>query len=432
MIKEDILQFIWEIRMFDQKELKTTCGRDVTILSPGRQNFDAGPDFFNAKIIIGNMIWAGNVEVHKRSSDWEKHGHHLDGSYNNVILHVVVEEDETCLNTLGRKILTLLLPEPAIPLPFQRVLQDQEFWLPCHAHIQTVSNILLKRWLTKLQGERLDRKNSLITNLLFRNKGNWEETLCHVLAYSFGLPLNSLPFQMTISRIPFELLMQNRDSLPMLEALLFGQAGFLNKDHLMGPYDQNLYRSYSAHLTTFQALPVELHLWKFLRLRPASFPTLRISQFASLLHKRLPLLESILDITSVSSAEQFLRVESSTYWDTHYLFGKGSPESRKALGQQTIHTLIINGLVPFLLSYGQTMNHLPAINLGNKLLMETKSEDNQIIKKWAIFGIRPEGAFESQALIQLHNAYCKQKRCLDCPIAAGFLPSSGEVNPLIL
>jgi len=162
-------------------------------------------------------------------------------------------------------------------------------------------------------------------------------------------------------------------------------------------------------------------MWKFLRLRPASFPTLRISQFASLLHTRLPLLESVLNTTSVSEAEQLLKVESSIYWDTHYLFGKCSPESRKVMGHQAIMTVIINSLVPFLFSFGQTKNHEPAIILGNKLLQETESESNQIIKNWASFGIVPKGAFESQALIQLYNAYCKQKRCLDCQLGEGFI-----------
>jgi hypothetical protein len=156
-------------------------------------------------------------------------------------------------------------------------------------------------------------------------------------------------------------------------------------------------------------------------MRPASFPTLRISQFASLLHTRLPLLEPVLNISSVSEAEKLLKVESSIYWNTHYLFGKCSPESRKALGHQAITTVILNGLVPFLLFFGQTRNHEPAMIIGNKLLQETESESNQIIKNWATFGIVPKGAFESQALIQLHNAYCKQKRCLDCLLGEGLI-----------
>ncbi|MFO7671129.1 MAG: DUF2851 family protein [Bacteroidales bacterium] len=421
MIKEEILQFIWKTGMFEPNELKTTCGSKLTILSPGIQNFNAGPDFFNAKIMIGNTIWAGNVEIHLRSSDWVKHGHQHDGAYNNVILHVVLDEDATTFNSLGRMVHTLLLRDPAPLLSFYKALQADESWLPCHSHIQNVPNVRLKRWLTLLQGERIEGKCLHISNLLYRCRLNWEETLCLVLASAFGIPHNSLPFEMTLTGIPFELIFQKRESLPDIEAILYGQAGFLNKDHLTGHYKRELLRSYLQLSNHFRTPPVDLHLWKFLRLRPASFPTLRISQFASLLHTRLPLLESILNTTSVSETEHLLKVKSSIYWDTHYLFGKCSPESKKAMGHQAIMTVIINGLVPFLFSFGQIKNHEPAIILGNKLLQESESESNQIIKNWAAFGIVPIGAFESQALIQLHHAYCKQKRCLDCKLGEGFI-----------
>ncbi|MCP4313690.1 MAG: DUF2851 family protein [Bacteroidetes bacterium] len=420
-MKEDILQFIWRTGLFDQYALKTTCGKELIILSPGIQNFNAGPDFFNAKVRIGKTLWAGNVEVHLRSSDWGKHGHHLDAAYNNVILHVVMDQDSQAFNTLGRVIHTLQLRDPTPLLSFYRALQAEESWLPCHSHIHRISTVRLKHWLTLLQGERLEQKSRYVSGLLFRRRFNWEETLCLVLASAFGLPINSLPFEMTLTGIPHELLVQNRDSLNNLEAILFGQAGFLDREQLSGPYDLELCRRYSVFAEKIQGESVEQHLWKFLRLRPASFPTLRISQFAALLHTGLPLLDTILDVKSVPETEQVLRVESSTYWDTHYVFGKCSPESRKVMGHQSILSLIINGLVPFLFSYGRTMNHEPAIMLGNKLLQETGAESNQIIKKWAAFGIVPEGAFESQALIQLHNVYCKQKRCLDCQIGAGFI-----------
>ncbi len=420
-MKEEIIQFIWQTGLFEHYGLKTTCGKELSILSPGIQNFNAGPDFFNAKIKIGHTIWAGNVEIHLRSSDWKKHGHHFDAAYDNVILHVVMDENTPTINTLGRMVPTLLLRDPGPLLSFYKTLQADDSWLPCHSHIHRVSPVRLKHWLTLLQGERLEQKSRHVTNLLFRSRLNWEETLCLALASAFGLPINSLPFEMTLCRIPHKLLVQNRESLLNLEAILFGQAGFLQSDHLTGPYDRELHKCHQAFTHGLQNGPIDLHLWKFLRLRPASFPTLRISQFATLLHKRLPLLETILSIKSVTELEQLLRVESSIYWDTHYLFGKCSMASRKVLGKQFVLTLIINALVPFLFSYGRTINDEAAINLGNMLLQETEAESNLIIKKWATFGIVPSGAFESQALIQLHNAYCKQKRCLDCQLGIGFI-----------
>lgn len=421
MIKEDILQFIWRTGFFRRSNLKTTCGKDLRILSPGMQNINAGPDFFNSKIKIGNTLWAGNVEVHRFSSDWVKHEHHLDGAYNNVILHVVTHEDSDTFTSMDRKVDTIQLAIPDSALHFYKVLQTNELWLPCQSHIHLVSDRQMKGWLTRLQTERLNQKCKHISSLHINNKLDWEKTLITVLAAAMGMPLNTLPFELTIKGIPRDILFQNRDSLRDIEALLFGQAGFLNKEQLNGPYDQDLYRRYCRERNKNLTQPIEQHMWKFLRLRPASFPTLRISQFASLLHSRLPLLESILNIRSSSEAEQLLRIESSTYWDTHYLFGRSSSESKKALGQHSIKTVIINGLVPFLFSFGHTMDHLPAISLGNQLLQEADSESNQIIKNWAIFGIVPSGAFESQALIHLHKEYCSKKRCLDCLLGAGFI-----------
>ena len=421
MIKEDILQFIWRTGFFRQSSLKTTCGKDLRILSPGLQNINAGPDFFNSKIKIGNILWAGNVEVHLRSSDWVKHGHHLDGAYNNVIQHVVTHEDTDTFTSRGRKVDTLLLAIPDSVFPIFRVLQTNESWLPCQGHIHLVSDKKMKAWLSQLQTERLNRKSRHISILHSSNEPHWEKTLITVLAAAMGMPLNTLPFELTIKGIPRDILFQNRDSLMDIEAILFGQAGFLNKSQLHGPNEQDLYRRYSLQRNKIATQPIDQHMWKFLRLRPASFPTLRISQFASLLHSRLPMLESILNIKSTSEAEQLLRMESSTYWDTHYLFGRSSPESKKAVGQHSIQTMIINGLIPFLFSFGHTMNHIPAISLANQLLQKTESESNQIIKNWAIFGIVPSGAFESQALIHLYKEYCEKERCLDCLLGAGFI-----------
>ena len=414
MIKEETLQLIWERGLFRQYELKTTCGKEVSILSAGTKNLNAGPDFFNAKIKIGKMIWAGNVEAHLRGSDWEKHGHHLDGAYNNVVLHVVSKEDSDSFTSLGRRVDTLLLDTE----PFCREQEENESWLHCHNHIHTISNVRLRRWLTQLQGERLEGKCQYISSLRFSCNRNWEETLILVLAAAMGQPLNSLPFEMTLKGIPLDILLENRDKLQNIEAILFGQAGFLNEKDLEGPYERDLYKSYSANLNKFRNGPIDRHMWKFLRLRPASFPTLRISQLASLIHTRLPLLESILDTASLPELEQLLRVESSSYWNTHYLFGKNSNELKKVLGPKAILGLIVNGLVPFLFSYGHSMHHETAILLGNKLLLEIEAESNLIIKKWAAHGIKPNGAFESQALIHLHNAYCLRKRCCDCLLGA--------------
>jgi len=421
MLREELLQFIWKTRLFGHCDLKTTCGKKLFIISQGDQNYHAGPDFFNARIRIGSIVWGGNVEIHRSASDWERHGHQLDPAYNNVILHVVLDDDRPVTNSMGRRIHTLRLDLPPALTSWYLSLHRDDSWLPCSSHIGQVPNVQMKHWLTQLQTERLEHKTRRITNLLYRNRMDWDASLYTVLASGFGLPINSLPFEMVLSGIPHALLLQCRDNLSDLEGILFGQAGLLDPGMLCGPYAAGLYRRYRQYRGKLSGEPVDRHLWKFLRLRPASFPTLRLSQFAMLVHQRHPCLESILEAASVAELEQVLKVRASEYWNTHYLFGKCSPESVKFLGHQSILTLIINAVVPFLFTFGRRKDHPGAIRLGSTILQELEAESNHIIKKWAKFGIRPEGAFESQALIQLHNAYCKQKRCLDCQIGAGFI-----------
>jgi hypothetical protein len=421
MFREELLQFAWKTRLFGPHALKTTCGKELFIISQGEQNFHAGPDFFNAKIRIGATVWAGNVEIHCRASDWEKHGHQLDPAYNNVILHVVLKNDTPVINSMGRRIHTLKLEVPSTLPSWYLSLHQDDAWLPCSPYIKRIPRVQMRHWLTQLQTERLEHKTRRITNLLYRNRLDWDASFYTVLASGFGLPINSLPFEMVVSGIPYTILIQYRGNLADLEGILFGQAGFLQPGNMNGSYVDDLYRRYKQYSRLLSGEPVDRHLWKFLRLRPASFPTLRLSQFASLVHQRFSLLETILEINSVASLKQVLRVKASEYWDTHYLFGKCSPESAKFMGHQAILTLIVNTVVPFLFTFGRRNNHPGALQLGNDILQEMEAESNHIIKKWAKFGINPDGAFESQALIQLHNAYCKQKRCLDCQIGAGMI-----------
>ncbi|TFG89226.1 MAG: DUF2851 family protein, partial [Candidatus Atribacteria bacterium] len=262
--------------------------------------------------------------------------------------------------------------------------------------------------------------------LINRNGPDWDISLYKILASVYGLPINRVPFEMTAAGIPYELLIRCRDSVPDLEGILFGQAGFLNGGILHGPYASDLYRRYCHYSKKLSGPTVNRHLWKFLRLRPASFPTLRISQFAGLVNLRFPLLQTILETSTLAEVEQLLKVSASEYWNTHYTMGKDSSEIPKYLGHESIRTQIINAIVPFLFTLGNRKHHIHAINLGTSLLSELEAESNSIIKKWINFGLVPKGAFESQALIQLHNAYCKQKRCLECQLGAEMIKKYNE------
>lgn len=424
MVKEEFLQFIWKHGFFLRKKMRTACGRSLEILNPGEHNFHSGPDFFNAMIRLGKLVWAGNVEIHLHASDWIKHGHHLDPAYDNVILHVVKRFDGDIWNSRGRRIHTLIIDFPChLTTQFETVLNDEN-WLPCYMHIERVPSIRLQQWFRSLQTERLQQKTGRISRILKQPGMDREETIYRAMASGYGLPINNLPFEMVSSGIPLQLLLELRDRLPELEALLFGQSGFLHPGLIHEPYAINLMELYNERVVSIPGKPLPQHLWKFLRLRPASFPTLRLSQFASLIQLHFPITDSLLSITSINEFEQLLRVRASEYWETHYLFGKCSPPSVKYMGHQSILTLIINVIVPFLYTLGKTEHSTGVIRRANEILSELEAESNHIIKKWAKFGIKPRNALESQALIQLHNNYCKQKRCLDCQIGADYIKSA--------
>ncbi len=288
MYGEAFLHFIWKNRLFNHLGIKTTCGRSLSIYETGEPNLHSGPDFFNARIRIGALLWAGNVEIHLRSSDWNKHGHQHDPAYNNVILHVVTDDDRSVFNQKGNRIPTLLLDYPQSLRNRYSALLNADSWLPCHAYIHQTSTVVIRKWLSTLMSERIRQKILIISKVISRYGPDWEITLYRTLASGFGLPINSLPFEMTAAGIPYELLMQCRDSIDDLEGILLGQAGFLNSNISLGPYHATCTNDTSNIQKSYRAPSVSRHLWKFLRLRPASFPTLRLSQFASLVNHSIP------------------------------------------------------------------------------------------------------------------------------------------------
>jgi hypothetical protein len=416
MATEYFIQFIWKHRLFFRKPLKTSCGLDLEIIDQGEQNIHSGPDFFNARIKMGQILWAGNIEVHRRASDWYRHGHHLNPAYNNVILHVVGEYDTDVTNSLGRRIQTLV-PEfhPNLVRRYD-VLKKSECWLPCIGYIGEIPKQKINRWLGSLYAERVVQKCHHIEQILGSKVRNRDDSLYVALASGYGLPVNILPFELLAKGVPFQGLQNHFDSLTDLEAILFGHSGMLATARQKGPYPASLWNRYLELKGQFHEKPVPGHLWRFLRLRPASFPTLRISQFASLIHNRLPLTECLLGTTSMTELEQLFRTGASEYWNTHYLFGSSSPALPKFPGEQFIATLIVNVIVPFLLAIEKNEKRSSMGVRAREILLQLKAESNKIIKNWSNLGVRPESAMESQALLQLYNVYCKQKNCLECEI----------------
>ncbi len=424
MAGEDILQFIWKHRLCLGTQARCTCGQELVVFSPGEQNFHAGPDFLCARIKLGNLIWVGNVEVHQRASDWYRHAHHINPAYNNVILHVVADFDTDIYNSLGRRIHTLAPDYPSSLIQRYHALEKNEDWLPCGSYLKDFPLPRFKKWLNHLQIRRNQQKSQEMLALPSSGIRDIEAAFYLALASGYGLTLNSLPFELLCKGIPLHRLTDLRDNLFDLEALFFGHSGLLYPAKDLGPYPLSLWERYQELKQDLPGKPVPVHLWKFLRLRPASFPTLRISQFAFVLHHRMPLLDNILSLTSLSELEQLLRAGASSYWDTHYLFGKCSPPYAKHLGQHAVSTLIINVILPFLHVLERMEPQRKSVFRAEEVLSQMKAESNRVIHNWRRYGVHAENAGESQALLQLFNVYCKQKRCLYCQIGISLMEAA--------
>jgi hypothetical protein len=419
---EEFLHYIWKYKRYDSAELITQSGENIQVLKQGDHNTDAGPDFFNSKVKVGKTLWAGNVEIHIKSSDWKKHKHELDKAYDNVILHVVYENDEKLFRKSGEEIPTLELKGKFDKQAFKKYLQfkDSKAWVPCATQLKSVESFTLNTWLDRLLVERLERKSVNISLCLEKNKNNWEETFYQQLARSFGFKVNSDPFELLAKSLPISVLARHKSSLFQIEALLYGQAGMLNKE-FTDTYSQYLQNEYVFLQKKYKLKPIDTHLWKFLRLRPSNFPTIRIAQFAGLIHNSVHLLSKILEAKKTEDIKALFKVKASEYWQTHYLFDKASEKKSKSLGSNSINNIIINTIVPFLFVYGKSKGEEKYVEGALSLLEKVEEEQNSIITKWKQYGVDADSAYRSQALLQLKNEYCLNKRCLECAVGAKLL-----------
>ena len=421
---ENLLHFIWQQKLFMRFEQFTTEGMKVEVIDTGRHNTDGGPDFFNAKIRIGEQIWVGNVEIHINSSDWYKHHHDSDTAYDNVILHVVLNADTQVRTTSGE-----IIPQCQLRFP-QSVKEKYLQWLvsdkfaACHDDIKNIPNIYIEDWKTSLLADRLLKKSKAIHDILSLYHNNWEETFYIVMAHYFGFHTNGAPFEMTAKSLPLSYIGKHRDNLFQIEALLFGQAGMLADNGEHDTYYTELRHEYNFLQNKFQLTPIDGSMWKFLRMRPDNFPTVRIAQFAALLHKSDHLFATLLGASDIEELQQIIDVNASEYWDTHYKFDTPSIKRTKHLGINAINTIIINVVVPFLFAYGLEHDMPPYQERAEILLDNIPYEKNSIISNWKETGINVKSAADSQALIHLHEYYCTDKRCLHCRVAKALTLSS--------
>ncbi|WP_094571790.1 DUF2851 family protein [Mucilaginibacter xinganensis] len=426
LFPEDFLHYVWKFRLFERMELQTTGGEQLEIFSAGMHNSDSGPDFQNARIRIGETVWAGNVEVHISSSDWQKHGHTTDDSYSNVILHVVYKDDKPLVLANGRRVPTLEL-QNRIPdelhSKYHNLVFGNQVIIPCEANIGGVDVLTMHNWLTRVLVERLEKRSAAVIDALNINRGDWEETFYQFLAANFGFKTNALPFELLAKSLPQITLAKNRNSSLQIEALIYGQAGFLDGD-FKDEYPSKLKSEYEFLQKKYKLVPIEKHLWKFMRLRPQNFPTIRLAQFAALVVQANHLFSKVLEVKDVKALRDlFSEIKVNPYWETHYKFDTESAPSSKNMGASSIDILLLNTLALFLFSYGKHNQSQHYINRSLKLLEHLPNENNNIITDFANLGVKITTAFESQALLELKNNYCNYKKCLQCGVGNRILKS---------
>lgn len=427
LFTEDFLHYIWKFRLFEHENLQTVDGEELEIFSAGLHNSDSGPDFHNARIRIGETVWAGNVEVHLSASDWQKHGHTNDGAYDNVILHVVYRNDTQLFLPNGRKVPTLELQSrisEALYNKYHKLVFGNQSFIPCENGIATVDGLTMQNWLTRVLVERMEKRSVNVAAALALNKGDWEETFYQFLAANFGFKVNALPFELMAKSLPQLILAKNKNSPMQIEALIFGQAGFLEGE-FKDEYPLKLQKEYAYLSKKYNLKPIENHLWKFMRLRPQNFPTVRLAQFAALIVQSNHLLSKILEIKEVKVLRSlFTEIKVNDYWEDHYRFDVQSKPSSKNIGDGSVDILLLNTVALFLFSYGKQHQQQYYISRSLKLLENLPAEKNNIIADFVNLGVKIETAFESQALLELKNNYCNYKKCLQCGVGNKILKLS--------
>ena len=421
-MREDFLHFLWRWRRFDAQNLATTDGQALEILHPGEPNPHAGPDFFNARIRLDGTLWAGNVEIHLNASDWLAHRHDHDPAYENVVLHVVLDEDQRLRRPNGEALPCFTLRRRIPPQLLEKYLRldHERAWIPCEKVYPEVPEIVRHNWLDRLLVERLEEKTGLVAQVVEASGRHWEEAFYRLLARNFGIKVNVEPFEALARSLPLRLLAKHKDHLFQLEALLFGQAGFLSES-FDDAYPRELAREYRFLQHKYGLTPLAAGQWKFFRLRPAGFPTVRLAQLAALLHRPDQLFSQLLAAPDTAAAEQLFTANLSDYWLTHFRFDKSAARRMKPLGREFVHLLLINTVAPFLFHYGRAQGRADLQDRALRLLDELPPEANTVVSGWAERGQRAQSAAHTQALLHLKTRYCDAKRCLECAIGNAIL-----------
>ncbi|MCU4188931.1 DUF2851 family protein [Flavobacterium sp. HXWNR29] len=420
-MKEDFLHHVWQFKKFDIANLKTTKGESIQILNSGQYLQLSGPDFFNAQIIIENQKWAGNVEIHLKSSDWYVHNHEKDSNYDSVILHVVWEHDVPIFRKDNSEIPTLELKEYVAlsDLHKYQSLFSQKSWIYCENDIGKVDDFVFRNWQERLYFERLERKSAEIRQLLLDSNNNWEAVLFCMLAKNFGLNTNGILFQNMARSIPFSIIRKESFAIENLEALFFGQANMLEAN-FQDNYNIKLQNDYNYLIHKYKITKNVFDKVEFFKHRPDNFPTIRLAQLAALYSKEHNLFSKIISFNVISELYDLFKVEVSNYWETHYNFDKTSVLKKKKMTDSFIDLILINTIIPVRFAYEQSLQKESSQEIID-LIESIQPEKNIVIDKFSAIGVDVKNAFETQSLLQLKKEYCDEKKCLQCAIGIHLL-----------
>ncbi len=418
---EELLHYVWKHRLFPLGELHTTEEKEIEVIDVGKHNErDAGPDFFNAKLKIDGTLWAGNIEIHLRSSDWNRHGHQHDDAYQSVILHIVTEADTEVTDNTGRRIPQLQMDCPSELRERFDDLRRADFYPPCYDVLASLSPLIIHSWMSALQYERLEQKYRQVMARVERCNRHWEDAFFVTLARNFGFGLNSEVFERWGAAIPLRAIDKHRDNLFQIEALFFGQAGLLD-DETGDDYYQCLRHEYAYLAHKFDLQRMGAGGWRLLRTRPGNFPHVRIAQLAWLYYQENGLLSRLLEAPDVDAVRRILCTRTSDYWETHYTFGHEAPRRTKTLSHTSQDLLIINTVVPSLFAYGRHKSDEVLTTRALAFWEALKPENNYITRQWSQCGLEAQNAADTQALIQLKKQYCDERKCLYCRFGYEYL-----------
>lgn len=423
-MREDLLHFIWKYKRLQLENLFTTHNEVIHVLEVGAHNYLAGPDFFNAKIKIDDQLWAGNVEIHVNSSDWYAHHHEQDSNYDNVILHVVWNDDTTIYRKNNSELPTLELEQyvPAKILENYQKLFDKEKpkFINCENDIATIDEFTLNNWLERLYFERLEQKSKVVNELLKTSKNDWESVLYVLLLKNFGLKINRESFLSLSQALDYSVVRKIHKNTMQLESALFGLSGLLNDESCVDPYYLKLRNEYVYLKHKFNLDEAGVFIPEFFKLRPSNFPTIRLSQFANVYYEKPNLFYKVVNANTKKELYKIFEVSSSAYWNDHFTFGKKSKKGTKKMTKQFIDLLIINTILPIKFCHAQYHGKDSNETLLS-IIDSLKKEENSILNKFTDLGVGVKTAGSSQAVLQLYNNYCTKNKCLQCVIGSSLL-----------